>query len=30
MDKNKSVEEIKQLVERKQYSRALEKLERMG
>ena len=29
MDKNKSVEEIKQLVERKQYSRALEKLERM-
>lgn len=29
MDKNKSVEEIKQLVEKKQYSRALEKLERM-
>ena len=29
MDKNKSVEEIKQLVEKKQYSSALERLERM-
>ena len=29
MDKNRNVEEIKQLVENKQYSRALEKLERM-